>query len=57
MHVHVASSVGEAKFWLKPELELANNHRFTRKELKEIEEIIEEHYHELANAWIKHFGS
>jgi len=37
IHVHVVSSVGEAKFWLKPELELANN-RFTRKELKEIEE-------------------
>jgi len=57
MHVHVVSNEGEAKFWLKPELELANNYRFSRKELKEIEAIIEEHHHELASAWIKHFSS
>lgn len=57
MHVHVISSEGEAKFWLNPELELATNYRFSRKELKEIESIIEEHYNELASAWIKHFSS
>jgi len=28
MHVHVASSDGEAKFWLAPRLELAENHGF-----------------------------
>ena len=55
MHVHVVSAQGEAKFWLKPELELATNYRFSRKELKEIESIIEENYHELTSAWIKHF--
>lgn len=26
MHVHVQSSVGEAKFWLEPEIELAQNY-------------------------------
>ncbi len=57
MHVHVVSAQGEAKFWLKPELELATNYRFSRKDLKEIEAIIEEHYHELTSAWIKHFSS
>lgn len=55
MHVHVLSSEGEAKFWLEPEIELAKNHRFTRKQLKEIESLIEDHYDELGNAWQKHF--
>jgi hypothetical protein len=57
MHVHICSSKGEAKFWLQPELELANNYRFSRNELKEIELIIEENYHVITSAWNKHFKS
>ena len=37
MHVHVVSGEGEAKFWLEPEIELAKNYNYTRKQLKEIE--------------------
>ena len=55
MHVHVISGEGEAKFWLNPEIELAKNHRFSRKQLKEIELLIEVHYDELVSAWQKHF--
>ncbi|HGY56149.1 MAG TPA: DUF4160 domain-containing protein [Caldithrix abyssi] len=55
MHVHVVSEKGEAKFWLKPEIELAKNYRLTRVQLKEIEEIIESHYNELSKAWEKYF--
>jgi hypothetical protein len=57
MHVHVVSGEGEAKFWLKPELQLANTCRYNRQQLKEIESLIEEHYHELVSAWQHHFGS
>jgi hypothetical protein len=57
MHVHVVSAQGEAKFWLAPEIELANNCHYTRKQLKEIESLIEVHYNELSNAWQQHFGS
>lgn len=57
IHVHIVAADGEAKFWLKPEIELARNHRFSRLQLKEIESLIEVHYHELINAWQKHFGS
>lgn len=56
MHVHVVSGDGEAKFWLKPEIELAKNVNYTRQQLKSIETLIEEHYDELANAWRAHFG-
>ncbi len=37
MHVHIVSEDGEAKFWLEPEIELARNYRYSRKQLKVIE--------------------
>ena len=57
VHVHVVSGDGEAKFWLKPEIELARNYRFSRKQLKEIESLIEDHYDEIISAWTEHFSS
>lgn len=56
MHVHVVSGDGEAKFWLEPEIELARNHHYSRKQLKQIESLIEVHFNELINAWQQHFG-
>lgn len=56
IHVHVVSENGEAKFWLKPEIALANNYHYSRKQLKEIESLIEVHYNELISAWQQHFG-
>ncbi|MGB5062704.1 MAG: DUF4160 domain-containing protein [Candidatus Competibacter sp.] len=55
MHVHVISAEGEAKFWLDPEIELSNNHRYSRKQLKQIELLIEANYNELISAWRQHF--
>lgn len=57
MHVHMVSGDGEAKFWLEPEIELAKNFGYTRKQLKDIESMIEAHYDELISAWQAHFGS
>ena len=56
-HIHICSANGEAKFWIFPEIELARNCRYTRKELKEIENIIEENYEHINQAWNKHFTS
>ena len=33
LHVHVASSDGEAEFWLAPRLELAENHGLSETEI------------------------
>ena len=41
MHIHVVSNDGEAKFWLEPEIELAVNFHFSRKQLKLLESLIE----------------
>jgi len=57
MHVHVISGDGEAKFWLEPEIELAKNYHFSRKQLKNIESLIEDHFNELISAWQEHFNS
>jgi hypothetical protein len=33
MHVHVQSAAGEAKFWLEPEIELAQNFGLNTRQL------------------------
>ena len=55
MHIHIYCNDGEAKFWLEPQVELANNSKLSRHQLKEIEHIIEAHNDELKQAWHKHF--
>ncbi|PKL95233.1 MAG: hypothetical protein CVV18_06305 [Gammaproteobacteria bacterium HGW-Gammaproteobacteria-8] len=57
IHVHAISGDGEAEFWLEPEIELAKNFRYSRKQLKEIGVLIEEHHDELISVWREHFGS
>jgi hypothetical protein len=57
MHVHVLCADGEAKFWLEPRIELAKNHRLSRKQRKQVESILEAHYDELIGAWRQHFGN
>jgi len=56
MHVHVICPDGEAKYWLKPDIELARNYRLLRAQLKEVERIIEERYDEIRRAWQAHFS-
>jgi hypothetical protein len=55
MHVHLYCGDGEAKFWLEPRIELARNHRLSRRQLREIEQIVEENQDELRTAWREHF--
>ena len=57
MHVHVACSDGDAKFWLAPKIELAIQHGLASHRLNEIQKIIEDHRDELTNAWREHLGS
>ena len=56
MHIHAICGDGEAKYWLKPEVGLARNHRLSRSQLNEVERIIKEHYDEIASAWNAHFS-
>lgn len=56
-HVHVASGDGEAKFWLDPRIELARNRGLDARELRMIEEIIDERQKEIRDAWDRHLGA
>ena len=57
IHVHVASGDGEAKFWLEPSIELAENHGIPEREITTIRRIVEDRANDIQVAWIVHFGS
>ncbi len=54
MHIHVMCQNGEAKFWLSPKIELANNYELSKTQIKEIKNIIEENYDKFKDAWKNH---
>jgi hypothetical protein len=49
--MHVDSESRSAKFWLDPDVTLATNHGYSRRELRDLERIIREHLETLRNAW------
>ena len=55
-HVHVQGASGEAKFWLDPEIALAENGGLKPQVLKRAQRLIGEHEDEIRAAWAKHFG-
>ena len=57
MHVHIHSGDGEAKFWLEPIISLANYTGLNSKQLKHIQQLVEEHEDEIRKSWHSHFSS
>jgi Domain of unknown function (DUF4160) len=57
VHVHVYSGDGEAKYWLEPKTELATSYRLNRKQLRDIERILEERKDEIIERWKQHHGN
>ena len=55
MHVHVVSADGEAKFWMEPIISLANYTGFNQRQLKRLQQLVEEHRSEIVKAWKDHF--
>ena len=55
MHVHVHRADGQAKFWLEPTVELAENKGLRSGELTTAQHLIE-HYDEIRRRWQSHFG-
>ena len=49
--MHVDRESWSAKFWLDPDVALATNHGYSRRELRTIERIIREHLETLRNEW------
>lgn len=57
MHVHVSAQHGEAKFWLEPNIGLAQNYGLSAIDIAKAERLIKEHEHGIRIAWLKHFSS
>jgi hypothetical protein len=51
------SADGEAKFWLEPSIELANNYGLSEREVRDALRLIEERKDEIRAAWNAHFGA
>ena len=57
IHIHVAHTDGEAKFWLEPNIELALNKGLNSKQVSEALLLVQQHHEEILNAWKQHFES
>jgi uncharacterized protein DUF4160 len=57
MHVHVYRANRQAKFWLEPNIELAENRGLRSGEIKTAQKLIEEHSDEIRSRWQDHFRS
>jgi hypothetical protein len=55
IHVHIERETKVAKYWLAP-IRLQYNDGFSRMELKNIREIIEENQKAMIEAWNEYFG-
>ena len=55
-HVHVESAGAEAKFWLRPRVQVAYNDGFDGKTLREALELVETNSERIETAWRQFFG-
>jgi hypothetical protein len=56
MHVHVYHGGRQAKFWLEPNIELAQNSGLKPKQIKRAFQLIKEKEDEIRSSWENHFG-
>lgn len=56
MHIHVVKAENEVKFWLEPQIELAENFGFTNKDLKKITKMVENYGDEFKRLYAEHIG-
>ncbi len=54
-HIHVEKADAAAKFWLNP-VALENNYGFNSRELKQIEDIIQQNVSGLIKKWNEYFN-
>ncbi len=55
-HIHVTRPPETAKFWLRPDVNVAYNKGFTARELAQLSAVILERRDEIEEAWHDHFA-
>ena len=56
IHIHIIKAEIEAKYWLEPDMELAENYGFNNKELSFIEKILTEYGDYFKVKFTRHVG-
>ena len=56
VHIHAESADGKAKFWLFPDVVVANSAGFSRTQLAEMIEVVTAHRAEIERAWNEYFS-
>ena len=56
MHIHVLRHDLEAKFWIEPNVELAENFGFKEHELRKIQKIVEKYAANFKEQYRQHIG-
>ena len=56
VHVHAQHETGEGKFWLEPEIAVAQNYGLSPARLTAALRLVQEHEDEIRAAWQTHFG-
>ena len=55
-HIHVRKNSNLAKFWLEPNITLADSWGFKAQELRMVRAIVEENHEEFIKRWYEYFG-
>jgi hypothetical protein len=55
-HIHIQRDDSLAKFWLKP-VALASSTRFSPKELRKLESLVDDNQEKFVEAWNEYFSS
>jgi hypothetical protein len=56
IHVHVRGNDGEAKFWLSPEVHLAESNGFDARTLRELTRVVEQKTAVIERTWNEYFS-
>lgn len=56
IHIHVRHGERVAKFWVVPDVILADSYRMTAAELNELESVVRENRDLIERTWHEHFG-
>ena len=55
VHIHIKKGEGEAKFWITPNVTLAESWNLKVSELTRAQEIVVEHHQEILDFWNRYF--
>lgn len=56
VHIHAELGDAEAKFWLRPEVSVADSRGFDRRALAELVRVVAENRDLIEGRWHDHFG-